>query len=41
LVPNPSGANAHYTRDDQVRWYDALADALEQRARDACRTKRA
>jgi TDG/mug DNA glycosylase family protein len=25
LVPNPSGANAHYTRDDQVRWYDELA----------------
>jgi double-stranded uracil-DNA glycosylase len=25
LAPNPSGANAHYSRDDQVRWYDALA----------------
>jgi len=25
LVPNPSGANAHFTRADQVRWYDALA----------------
>jgi TDG/mug DNA glycosylase family protein len=25
LVPNPSGANAHFTREDQVRWYDALA----------------
>jgi TDG/mug DNA glycosylase family protein len=28
LVPNPSGANAHFTRDDQVRWYDAVAAAL-------------
>lgn len=28
LVPNPSGANAHFTRDDQVRWYDALAACL-------------
>jgi TDG/mug DNA glycosylase family protein len=26
LVPNPSGANAHFTRDDQTRWYDALAE---------------
>jgi TDG/mug DNA glycosylase family protein len=25
LVPNPSGANAHFTRDEQVAWYDALA----------------
>ncbi|HEY3674777.1 MAG TPA: mismatch-specific DNA-glycosylase [Candidatus Tumulicola sp.] len=25
LAPNPSGANAHYSREDQVRWYDALA----------------
>jgi TDG/mug DNA glycosylase family protein len=41
LVPNPSGANAHYTRDDQVRWYDALANALEQRARRPRRTQRA
>jgi len=28
LVPNPSGANAHYTREDQTRWYDALAAYL-------------
>jgi TDG/mug DNA glycosylase family protein len=28
LAPNPSGANAHYTRDDQVRWYDELAAHL-------------
>jgi double-stranded uracil-DNA glycosylase len=28
LVPNPSGANAHFTRDDQTRWYDALAAQL-------------
>jgi TDG/mug DNA glycosylase family protein len=26
LVPNPSGANAHFSRTDQTRWYDALAD---------------
>ena len=24
LVPNPSGANAHFTRDEQTRWYDRL-----------------
>jgi TDG/mug DNA glycosylase family protein len=28
LVPNPSGANAHFTRDDQTRWYDELAKHL-------------
>ncbi len=28
LVPNPSGANAHFSRDDQTRWYDALAAVL-------------
>jgi double-stranded uracil-DNA glycosylase len=28
LVPNPSGANAHFTRDDQTRWYDVLAEFL-------------
>jgi double-stranded uracil-DNA glycosylase len=28
LVPNPSGANAHFTRDDQTHWYDALAAQL-------------
>jgi len=28
LVPNPSGANAHFTRDDQTRWYDVLAEYL-------------
>jgi TDG/mug DNA glycosylase family protein len=28
LVPNPSGANAHFSRDDQTRWYDALATSL-------------
>ncbi len=26
VVPNPSGANAHYTRDEQTKWYDALAE---------------
>jgi double-stranded uracil-DNA glycosylase len=28
LVPNPSGANAHYTRAEQTQWYDRLSDAL-------------
>lgn len=28
LVPNPSGANAHFTPADQTRWYDRLADCL-------------
>jgi TDG/mug DNA glycosylase family protein len=26
VVPNPSGANAHFTRDEQTAWYDRLAD---------------
>jgi TDG/mug DNA glycosylase family protein len=25
LVPNPSGANAHFTAADQTQWYDRLA----------------
>jgi TDG/mug DNA glycosylase family protein len=25
VVPNPSGANAHYTRAEQTAWYDRLA----------------
>ena len=29
VVPNPSGANAHFTRADQTRWYDRLAEHLE------------
>jgi double-stranded uracil-DNA glycosylase len=28
VVPNPSGANAHYTRAEQTQWYDALAALL-------------
>jgi TDG/mug DNA glycosylase family protein len=28
LAPNPSGANAHFTREGQTRWYDALAALL-------------
>ena len=28
LVPNPSGANAHFSRDEQTHWYDALAELL-------------
>lgn len=30
LVPNPSGANAHFSRDEQTHWYDALAASLEK-----------
>ena len=30
LVPNPSGANAHFTRSDQIRWYDELATCVAQ-----------
>jgi TDG/mug DNA glycosylase family protein len=30
LVPNPSGANAHFTPADQTRWYDRLAEWLEE-----------
>lgn len=28
LVPNPSPANAHFRLEDQVAWYDRLAEAL-------------
>lgn len=28
VVPNPSGANAHFRLEDQVAWYDRLADLL-------------
>ena len=28
VVPNPSGANAHFTMADQIMWYDRLADYL-------------
>ena len=28
VVPNPSPANAHFTVDDQTRWYDDLADVV-------------
>jgi double-stranded uracil-DNA glycosylase len=28
LVPNPSGANAHVTPDEQTRWYDRLSAGL-------------
>jgi TDG/mug DNA glycosylase family protein len=30
LVPNPSGANAHFTRAQQTQWYDRLSDALAE-----------
>jgi TDG/mug DNA glycosylase family protein len=32
LVPNPSGANAHFTPNDQTLWYDRLADCLAKSA---------
>lgn len=28
VAPNPSPANAHFTVEDQVRWYDRLAEFL-------------
>lgn len=30
VVPNPSPANAHFTPDDQMRWYDRLAAFLAE-----------
>jgi TDG/mug DNA glycosylase family protein len=30
VVPNPSGANAHYTRAEQTAWYDRLAKEVER-----------
>jgi TDG/mug DNA glycosylase family protein len=30
LVPNPSGANAHFTRGEQTAWYDRLAAFLAE-----------
>lgn len=32
LVPNPSGANAHFSRADQVFWYDQVALWLAEAA---------
>ena len=32
VVPNPSGANAHFRREDQTDWYDRLADWLAQKS---------
>jgi TDG/mug DNA glycosylase family protein len=28
VVPNPSGANAHFTREEQTAWYDRVAAQL-------------
>jgi TDG/mug DNA glycosylase family protein len=28
VVPNPSGANAHFTPAEQTHWYDRLAAGL-------------
>jgi TDG/mug DNA glycosylase family protein len=30
VVPNPSGANAHFTRGEQAMWYDQLADFIAE-----------
>jgi len=30
LVPNPSGANARFTPQDQIMWYDRLAECLRE-----------
>jgi TDG/mug DNA glycosylase family protein len=30
VAPNPSAANAHFSVDDQVRWYDRLATFLSK-----------
>jgi len=30
VIPNPSGANAHYSRRDLTGWYDRLADFLSE-----------
>ena len=35
VVPNPSPANAHFTVAEQTVWYDALADFLAPKLRDA------
>lgn len=32
VAPNPSPANAHFTLEDQVRWYDRLAEFLHDNA---------
>lgn len=32
VVPNPSPANAHFTSEDQTRWYDQLAARLAEAA---------
>jgi TDG/mug DNA glycosylase family protein len=34
VVPNPSGANAHFTVADQSKWYDQLADFIAETKRD-------
>jgi hypothetical protein len=30
VVPNPSGAYAHFTRAEQAMWYDQLADFISE-----------
>jgi TDG/mug DNA glycosylase family protein len=30
VVPNPSGANAHFTRSEQAAWYDRLAEFISE-----------
>ena len=34
VVPNPSPANAHFRPEDQVAWYDRLADFLDAAERE-------
>lgn len=31
VAPNPSPANAHFRIEDQIRWYDRLAEFLEEK----------
>lgn len=36
VAPNPSGANAHFRIEDQIAWYDRLAEVLEELKRGCC-----
>jgi TDG/mug DNA glycosylase family protein len=33
VVPNPSGANAHFSRAEQTAWYDQLAERVPARGK--------
>lgn len=41
LVPNPSPANVHFRLQDQIDWYDRLADLLDARTGDRTDPNRA